>query len=230
MDAAHGDKPVEAADFDLSMLFDSSDDGLLVADASRGRVRVWNARARQLFGYAADETADVSLGQLFRRGDGGRLEVSLAGYPATRGRAHIGVPVDVTALRKDGQPFAVELVLWPLSSAGHESQFVLVRVRRTADQRQMEAARRERLAGAQMEARTAHHHLSNDLALIAGSLELLLEDTELDPLHQEFASQALAGVAKANTTLQQLVQLSDYIESAEWTPVGPLLEFDEPEA
>ena len=38
----------------------------------------------------------------------------------------------------------------------------------------------------------------------------------------------VAGVDKANSTLQQLMQLSDYIESAEWTPVGPLLQFDEP--
>jgi PAS domain S-box-containing protein len=231
MDEPHADGPVRIADFDLSVLFEASQDALLVADASRGRVRLWNAPALAMFGYTAEAAADLSLGQLFRRGDGGRLEISLVGYPATRDRAHVGVPVEVTAVRKDGEPLPVRLVMWPLGPEGRVgSHFVLVRVQAVADQLRAEAegARRERLAGAQIEARTAHHHLSNHLALVAGSLELLLEDTPLDEMRQELALQALAGIEKANTTLQQLMQLSDYIESADWAPDGPMLEFNDP--
>ncbi|MCC6174307.1 MAG: GAF domain-containing protein [Chloroflexi bacterium] len=67
---------------------------------------------------------------------------------------------------------------------------------------------RARLEGALLLARTAQHHLSNQLALTVGYAEMLANDVRLPSECREYAREALRGAQAAASTLAQLQRIT----------------------
>jgi PAS domain S-box-containing protein len=123
----------------------------IVSMDHQGNVIEWNPAAERTFGYARDEVlgrpmAEViipsSLREAHRQG--------LAKYLATGDGPVIGKRIEITAMRKDGNEFPVELSITPVKSDG--SPIFTGYLRDITDQKDAEKER-NRLLSAEREAR-----------------------------------------------------------------------------
>lgn len=106
-------------------LFSSAAEGLVVVDR-RGIIKLLNRRAEQMFGYAADELrgqpvellVPAALRESHKRNKEGYLE-----HPTTRS---MGIGLDLSACRKDGSTFPVEISLNHFQSMGEPFAMALI--------------------------------------------------------------------------------------------------------
>ena len=128
---------LRASEERLRKLIDSSSDAVVMMDTA-GSVVYWNPSAERLFGWSAAEAIGQRLSTLIvppslRE----RHEAGVERYIGTRESRLAGRPVEVSALRRDGSEFPVELSLWPLESLGELLFGAFIRdvsARRAADQ------------------------------------------------------------------------------------------------
>ena len=89
-------------------VFETAADGIVVID-ERGRVLLFNEAAGQLFGYAPEEVLGGSIWMLMPEPDRTRHGAYLQRYLETGEASIIGAGREVTALRKDGTTFPINL-------------------------------------------------------------------------------------------------------------------------
>jgi diguanylate cyclase (GGDEF)-like protein/PAS domain S-box-containing protein len=100
-------------------LFDAIKDAVIVADATTGRIVLWNRGAVGLLQYTAAEALDLGLEDLVPPALRERHKAGLAGFART-GRGHLvdgDTPVELPAVRKDGVHILVQLTLSHVSKA-----------------------------------------------------------------------------------------------------------------
>ncbi|MGE5645155.1 MAG: PAS domain S-box protein [Acidobacteriota bacterium] len=85
-------------------------DGIVTAD-SEGIIRSFNPAAERMFGYAAEEVIGKNLGVLMPQPDRERHDGYIRAYLETGRTNVIGIGREVTALRKDGVKFPIELAV-----------------------------------------------------------------------------------------------------------------------
>jgi hypothetical protein len=102
----------------------------------------------------------------------------------------------------------------------------LARAHEEAERAQTALQERARLEGALLAARTALHHLSNELALTVGYAELLAADPRLPSDLREAAAEAFRGAAEAATTLQKLQHVVRLEEVDYGAPSGRVIDLD----
>src|SRR5688572_5290935 len=91
-------------------IFQSMSEGIIMVD-TRGRIVVANPMAEQLFGYSSDELTGVMLEDLLpERYRGGHVNFRNA-FNSNPFPRRMGAGRDLTALRKDGTEFPVEISL-----------------------------------------------------------------------------------------------------------------------
>jgi len=94
-------------------LVEKAPDAIIYADA-QGLIRLWNAGAERIFGFAPDEALGRSLDIIIPENQRGR---HWAGFHQTlaTGRTRYGVDslLAVPALRKDGSRLSVEFTIQP---------------------------------------------------------------------------------------------------------------------
>jgi PAS domain S-box-containing protein len=108
---------VEQLDY-TRRLIDSAHDAFVSID-DEGRINGWNAAAETMFGWTAADArgrslADTVIPERYRAGH-------LAGVERYRrtGEARVlNERIEITALRRDGTEFPVELAIWPVCSNG----------------------------------------------------------------------------------------------------------------
>ena len=127
---------VQPRDLGIEGLFETVRDAVIVAEATGGRIVLWNPAATDLFGYAPPEALALRLEDLVPglRDAGGR-------YPDPH------EPLSLPAVRKDGGRIEVEMSLSPVEAAretGGGERFLLAIAR--------DVTRRERDEGALREA------------------------------------------------------------------------------
>ena len=89
-------------------VIETAADGIVAADA-QGRLLLFNAAAEQLFGYASEEILGRNIGILMTEPDCARHDAYIRRYLET-GEAHIiGIGRELTARRKDGTAFPMDL-------------------------------------------------------------------------------------------------------------------------
>lgn len=91
-----------------------------------------------------------------------------------------------------------------------------------------EQARRARLEGALLAARTMEHELGNQLAAASGFLQLMLRRAELEGEMRRFASTALSRLDAAAGTLHQLQDLIDLPQTDWGIPGGSTIDLAAP--
>jgi len=187
-------------------------DAIITIDPE-GRITEFNPAAERMFGYARAETLGRELAELIvpaalRE----KHRAGLARQHATRETRMLGRRVEITAMRKDGSEFPVELALTrdPADELGLFTGFI----RDLSERKQAEEALRrseEQFRQAQkMEAvgRLAGgiaHDFNNLLTVIGGHSDLLLGRLhEADPIRKEIEQIRKAGERAASLTRQLL--------------------------
>ncbi len=102
-----------------SAIVESAPNGIIVVDQS-GKIVLTNEKARSLFGYSKDEFLNLTIEDLVpkqARGHHSHYRASFHRNPETR---VMGSGRDLSAVRKDGSEFPVEIGLNPLSVPGQE--------------------------------------------------------------------------------------------------------------
>jgi len=99
-------------------LFDAIKDAVIVADATTGRILLWNLGAVGLFQYTAAEARNLLLEDLVPPSLKEAHRKGLAAYAksGTGSLLDSDIPVEVPALRKDGVQFLVQLTLSKIQS------------------------------------------------------------------------------------------------------------------
>jgi PAS domain S-box-containing protein len=208
---------------------DTALDAVVSMDAA-GQITGWNARAEALFGWSASEVVGrslaetiipVNLREAHRRG--------LERYLATGEGPALNRRLEVTALRRDGQEFPVELSFAPLliDGAQHFSGFL----RDITDRKRVEAellqnyAREKELS--ELKSRfvsMVSHEFRTPLGIIASSAEIL--DTYFDrlsPDERKSNLQDITGATRHMSRMMEEVLLLGRVEAGKLAcRVGPL--------
>src|SRR5918995_6912724 len=124
-------------------------DAVIVADAKTQRIVLWNAEAAKMFGYSASEALKMRVEELVPEPLKDAHGAGKTHYARTGHGRYIDsdAPLDLPAMRKNGQEIDVELSLSPISPVHDaddgEAQFVLAIVRDVTERKRAEEAVRQ---------------------------------------------------------------------------------------
>jgi PAS domain S-box-containing protein len=147
--------------------------GMVMIDAN-GVIILVNPQTESMFGYTRDELIGKSLEMLlperFRMAHGG-LRRQFAGDPSMR---QMGVGRDLTACRKDGSEFPVEIGLNPVP--GDDQGLVLAAVTDITRRKAMQLELRQANSNLEEFTYAASHDLKSPLRGISDLVEWIVED------------------------------------------------------
>ncbi|MGA8181733.1 MAG: PAS domain S-box protein [Desulfobacterales bacterium] len=154
----------------------SAQDALIMMN-STGNISYWNEAAERIFGYSKKEVIDKNLHKLLVPKK--YFEVFMNGFKNFQNTGQgsaIGKTIEMSALRKDGTEFPMELALSSFQLRG--LWYALGVVRDISDRKQAEKERlkQEKLRGVLEMAGAACHELNQPLQIVSGYYELLIND------------------------------------------------------
>jgi PAS domain S-box-containing protein len=124
-------------------------DAVIVADAKTQRIVLWNAEAAKMFGYSASEALKMRVEELVPEPLKDAHRVGITRYAKTGHGRYIDsdAPLDLPAVRKNGQEIRVELSLSPIRPVHDEddgeAKFVLAIIRDVTGRKRAEEAVRQ---------------------------------------------------------------------------------------
>jgi PAS domain S-box-containing protein len=136
-------------DLGFGRLFERIRDAVIVADAKTQRIVLWNAAAAKMFGYSASEALELRVEELVPEPLKDAHRAGITRYARTGHGRYIDsdAPLDLPAVRKNGQEIRVELSLSPVrpvhDADDGESQFVLAIIRDVTERKRAEEAVRQ---------------------------------------------------------------------------------------
>src|SRR5215218_8352378 len=149
MCSVRADERLRPEDLGFGKLLERIRDAVIVADASTQRIVLWNAAAAKMFGYSASEAMNMRVEELVPEPLKDAHRAGITRYARTGHGRYIDsdAPLDLPAMRKDGQEINVELSLSPIrpvhDADDGEAQFVLAIVREVTERKRAEAAVRQ---------------------------------------------------------------------------------------
>jgi PAS domain S-box-containing protein len=136
-------------DLGFGRLFERIRDAVIVADAKTQRIVLWNAAAAKMFGYSASEALKLRVEELVPEPLKAAHRAGITRYAKTGHGRFIDseAPLDLPAVRKNGQEIRVELSLSPIrpvhDADDGEAQFVLAIIRDVTERKMAEEAVRQ---------------------------------------------------------------------------------------
>jgi PAS domain S-box-containing protein len=136
-------------DLGFGRLFERVRDAVIVADAKTQRIVLWNAAAAKMFGYSASEALKLRVEELVPESLKDAHRAGITRYARTGHGRYIDsdAPLDLPAVRKNGQEIRVELSLSPVRPVhdqdNGEAQFVLAIIRDVTERKRAEEAVRQ---------------------------------------------------------------------------------------
>ena len=186
-------------------LFEFAPDGIIMVNPE-GRITLSNQRAEQLFGWTREELADQPIEILLP------AEKRVAHVPqrdvfinSPSRRRMAGERTGLTALRKDGAVFPIEIELASVET--EQGTLIAAAVRDISLRIKLE----NQLAQAtKMEAignltGGMAHDFNNFLAVIIGNLDLLKEHGSVDPVAEKFIDTAIRGAERGADLCRSLL-------------------------
>ncbi|MGE4408748.1 PAS domain-containing sensor histidine kinase [Pseudomonas sp.] len=150
----------------LSLLIANVIDAIVIIDA-RGIIETFNHAAEQIFGYSAQEVLGRNLSMLMPEPDRSAHDGYLAAY-AQRGTPRaLEQNRELTALRRNGETFTIELRVSQITHHG-ERKFIGL-VRDITERKRIERMKSELVSIVSHELRTPLTSISGALGLIVGS-------------------------------------------------------------
>jgi PAS domain S-box-containing protein len=122
-------------DLGFGRLFERIQDAVIVADASTQRIVLWNPAAARMFGYSVTEAMELRVEALVPESLKAAHRAGIARYAETGHGPYIDsdAPLDLPAVRKNGEEINVEMSLSPArpvhEEEGDEPEFVLAIIR-----------------------------------------------------------------------------------------------------
>jgi PAS domain S-box-containing protein len=133
-------------------LLEAAPDSMVAADA-RGRIVLANGRARQVFGYAAEELAGAPMAMLLPAWEGKQPQAG-----------------ETWARRKDGGGFPADVTLSPMAS--DQGPSLIASIRDITLRKQAEEATRKSLVEKEALLKEIHHRVKNNLQIVSSLLRL----------------------------------------------------------
>jgi PAS domain S-box-containing protein len=147
--SVRADERLRPEDLGFGRLFEMIRDAVIVADARTQRIVLWNAEAAKMFGYLASEALKMRVEELVPEPLKDAHRVGITRYAKTGHGRYIDsdAPLDLPAVRKNGQEIRVELSLSPIRPVHDEddgeAQFVLAIIRDVTERKRAEEAVRQ---------------------------------------------------------------------------------------
>ena len=121
-------------DLGFGKLFDRIRDAVIVADASTQRIVLWNPAAEKMFGYSTSEALEMRVEALVPENLKEDHRAGIARYAETGHGPYVDSdrPLELPAVKKDGEQIRVELSLSPIGQVGgaeDDRRFVLAIIR-----------------------------------------------------------------------------------------------------
>ena len=142
-------EPLRPEDLGFGRLFERIRDAVIVADATTQRIVLWNPAAARMFGYSTGEALELRVEALVPEPLKDAHQAGIARYAETGHGPYIDsdAPLDLPAVRKNGEEIRIEMSLSPVPSAhevgGAEARFVLAIVRDVTVRERAEQAIRQ---------------------------------------------------------------------------------------
>jgi PAS domain S-box-containing protein len=147
----------------LRTLLDNVLDAIVTID-QQGNIETFNHAAERIFGYSLAELSGRNVKLLMPEPERSAHDDYLARYRQTNQGSLIGTVRELTALRRSGELFAIELAVSQISHQG-QRRFIAV-IRDISERKRIEQMKNEFIS-------TVSHELRTPLTAIAGSLGLI---------------------------------------------------------
>ncbi len=199
----------------MRSIIETAHEAFISIDAE-GCVRDWNGRAESVFGWTRSEAlgrplVELIIPQQYREAH----RTGLRRYLATGEGPVLNKQVELTALRRDGSEFPVEITIWPLQMEGQTTFHAFVRdiSERKAVERQLrqygeqlEAANKELEAFAY----SVSHDLRAPLRAVDGFSQAVLEDygPQLPPEGRHYLESVRNGAQRMGQLIDDLLTFS----------------------
>ena len=113
------EEALRQSELHLRTVFDGALDAVITM-ADDGRIMGWNKQAQTIFGWAKDEAMGLMLHELITPPQyRARHQQGMARFQATGESSILNRRIEITALRRSGEEFPVEMSILPFKSADH---------------------------------------------------------------------------------------------------------------
>ena len=188
----------------------SAQDALIMMN-SKGNITYWNEAAERIFGYTKEEVVGRDLHRLlvpkkyldaFMKG--------FKGFQETGQGNAIGKTIEMSALRKDGTEFSMEISLSSFQLEGQWHALGVIRDISHRKQAEKERLQKEKLQGVIEMAGAACHELNQPLQVIFGYNELLIKDLPEDHSLVENLNIIVEQIEKMGKITRKIMKITKY--------------------
>jgi PAS domain S-box-containing protein len=188
----------------------SAQDALVMMN-NRGNISFWNEAAERIFGYTKDEVIDKDLHRLlvpkkyfkaFKKG--------FESFKETGQGSAIGKTIEMSALRKNGMEFSMELSLSSFKLQGQWHALAVIRDISDRKQAEKERLQKEKLQGVLEMAGAACHELNQPLQIISGYSGLLIKDIPDDHSLNANLQIILEQIEKMGEITKKIMKITKY--------------------
>ena len=208
------DTTVSESDARYRGLLEAAPDAMVVVDQA-GRIVLLNVQAEKQFGYHRDELVGQRVTNIIPEGFAERLIADDLRSAEEALAQQIGTGIELSARRKDGSEFPIEIMLSPLESAGGILVTAAIRditVRKAAEANLLQMVEELRRSNEELGqfAYIASHDLQEPLRMVASYTQLLSRryTGQLDADADEFIAFAVDGANRMQRLIEDLLAFS----------------------